>query len=110
MIKLFAGDNCKEDGIMPPQMNWEDKVINCEAIAIAGRYKDIDISTFDPMIVEGLDMFSKAVGTDIKFFLNGKEIDRESLYIIYDYFYQFYETIDTLKWGMEFGLDCCCNG
>ena len=104
MIKVIAGDRCKElGGIMPPQMNCDDKLRNCKAIVMAGKYKDIIIATFDPMLVEGIDIYKDIYGVDVRYFLNEKEVPEDELHVIYDDLGRMYDNIDSLR----FYNDCC---
>lgn len=113
MIRLFAGANCKGDGIMPPQMNWKDKFNNCKAIATAGKYRDISIATYDPMEVEAIDLFTTAMDVDIRYFIHEEDVIREipenGLTEIYCALGEIYDKIDATKLALNLRLGCCCE-
>lgn len=108
MIRVYSGNQCKGDGIMPPQMNCKEKFKNCRQIAIAGKYRDISIATYDPMEVEAIDMFTTAIGTEIRYFLHEendiKEIEGDLLSEIYCAVGEIYEEIDATKMAIDLGL------
>lgn len=109
MIKVITGDRCREfEGIMPPQMNCDEKLKNCEAIVMAGKHKDITITTFDPMIVEAIDVYKDIENVDVRYFLNEKEIPENHLYIIYSDLSRIYDDIDMVKLGLRYGGCCKC--
>ena len=119
MIRVYCGNNCNEKGIMPPQMNNPDKIVNIKAICLAGKYKDINIATWDPVLLEGIDTVKNITKTDVKYFLNEKEINEENLYIIYNHMYKGgFEKIDELNIINEYGFsddidlfsECTCCG
>lgn len=109
MIKVIAGDRCRElGGIMPPQMNCDDKLKNCEAIVKAGKYKDITIATFDPMVIEGIDIYKDVENVHVRYFLNEKEIPENHLCVIYNDLGRIYDDIDSLKIMLRYRGCCDC--
>lgn len=110
MLKVIAGDQCeRNEGIMPSQMNCKNKLENCKWIVIAGLYQHITILTYDPMVVEAIDLWKEKYGTEVRYFLDGKdgrrldengnleEIQENELYRIYSNLGRIYDDINTIK-------------
>lgn len=110
MLKVKTGENVSNCQIMFPDNGVHPNkfIIMARELVWASRFFNIEIATFNTILIEAIDSWSEYLGIKVEFYIDNKEIENDLLYQVYDNLTEVYDEIDIIRLRGEIGHSCKC--